>query len=58
MTTAARRALARVAEPVAATMHFASLADTVRRSHADLLAAVEEERRRLRRDLHDGIDRN
>ena len=55
VTPAGRRALAAVAEPVAAALHAAALTDAVRRSRAELVAAVEEERRRLRRDLHDGL---
>ena len=55
VTTAQRRALAAIGEPVAAALHAAALSDAVRQSRADLLAAVEEERRRLRRDLHDGL---
>jgi two-component system NarL family sensor kinase len=55
VTAAARRALTAVAEPVAAALHAAALTDAVRRSRTELVAAVEEERRRLRRELHDGL---
>jgi two-component system NarL family sensor kinase len=55
VTAAGRRALTAVGAPVAAALHAAALTDAVRRSRAELVAAVEEERRRLRRDLHDGL---
>jgi signal transduction histidine kinase len=55
VTAAGRRALTAVGEPVAAALHAAALTDAVRRSRAELVAAVEDERRRLRRDLHDGL---
>jgi two-component system, NarL family, sensor kinase len=55
VSTAERRALVGVAVPVAAALHSAGLSREVRQSRAELLAAVEEERRRLRRDLHDGL---
>ena len=55
VTAAGRRALTAVAEPVAAALHAAALTDAVRRSRTELVAAVEEERRRLRRELHDGL---
>jgi signal transduction histidine kinase len=55
LPASARRALLRMAEPVAAALHAAALTEAVRRSRADLLAAVEDERRRLRRDLHDDL---
>jgi two-component system NarL family sensor kinase len=54
-TPAVRRALGRVSEPVAAAMHAAGLSEAVRRSRSELVGAVEDERRRLRRDLHDGL---
>ena len=44
--------LARSAGPA---VHAVSLTDALRRSRNELLAAREEERRRLRRDLHDGL---
>jgi signal transduction histidine kinase len=49
------RALSAVAEPVAAALHAATLTEAVRHSRIELISAVEEERRRLRRDLHDGL---
>jgi signal transduction histidine kinase len=55
VTAAGRRSLAAIAVPVAAALYAASLSEKVRRSRAELVAAVEEERRRLRRDLHDGL---
>ena len=54
-SAAMRRTQLGVADPVAAALHAASLSDKVRRSRTDLVVAVEEERRRLRRDLHDGL---
>jgi two-component system NarL family sensor kinase len=45
VSAAGRRALTAVAEPVAAALHAAALAAAVRRSRAELVAAVEEERR-------------
>ena len=44
--------LARSAAPA---VHAVALTDALRQSRNDLLAAREEERRRLRRDLHDGL---
>lgn len=54
-STSMRWALRRVSEPVAALMHAAALSEAIRRSRTELVAAVEDERRRLRRDLHDGL---
>lgn len=47
--------LADLARPAGAAVHSASLADDLRASQRRLVQAREEERRRLRRDLHDGI---
>lgn len=55
LPSSSRQALTRIAEPIATALHAAALTDAVRRSRSALLAAVEEERRRLRRDLHDGL---
>ena len=40
---------------VTAAVHASSLAEEVKRSRERLVGAREEERRRLRRDLHDGL---
>jgi signal transduction histidine kinase len=47
--------LAELARPAGAAVHAAGLADALRTSQRRLVQAREEERRRLRRDLHDGL---
>jgi signal transduction histidine kinase len=49
------RVLAEVAGPLALAVGWVCLASELRRSTAALASAREEERRRLRRDLHDGL---
>ena len=44
-----------LAAPVAVALHAVLLAQELQRSRERLVAAREEERRRLRRDLHDGL---
>jgi signal transduction histidine kinase len=44
-----------LARPAGAAVHAAGLADALRASQRRLVQAREEERRRLRRDLHDGL---
>jgi two-component system, NarL family, sensor kinase len=44
-----------LARQAGAAVQAASLNDDLRRSHQRLLAAREDERRRLQRDLHDGL---
>jgi signal transduction histidine kinase len=44
-----------LARPAGAAVHAAGLADALRASRRRLVQAREEERRRLRRDLHDGL---
>jgi signal transduction histidine kinase len=44
-----------LARPAGAAVHAAGLADALRSSQRRLIEAREEERRRLRRDLHDGL---
>ena len=44
-----------LARPAGAAVHSAGLADALRASQRRLVQAREEERRRLRRDLHDGL---
>ncbi len=47
--------LTELARPAGAAVHAAGLADALRASRRSLVQAREEERRRLRRDLHDGL---
>jgi signal transduction histidine kinase len=49
------RLLAELARPAGAAVSAAALADALSESRARLVQAREEERRRLRRDLHDGL---
>lgn len=50
-----RALLADLAPHVAATWHTAQLSEQLQRSRERLVLGREDERRRLRRDLHDGI---
>jgi two-component system NarL family sensor kinase len=50
-----RRVLELLAAPVAVALHAVLLSQELQRSRERLVAAREEERRRLRRDLHDGL---
>jgi two-component system, NarL family, sensor kinase len=50
-----RRVLEFLAAPVAVALHAVLLSQELQRSRERLVAAREEERRRLRRDLHDGL---
>jgi signal transduction histidine kinase len=47
--------LRNIARQTGAALHAAKLTSDLRRSRQQLVAAREEERRRLRRDLHDGL---
>jgi two-component system NarL family sensor kinase len=50
-----RQMLGILAAPVAVALHAVLLSQELQRSRERLVAAREEERRRLRRDLHDGL---
>jgi signal transduction histidine kinase len=49
------RILAEIAGPLSLAVGWVQLADDLRRSSVAVVSAREEERRRLRRDLHDGL---
>ena len=50
-----RRLLAALAHQAGVAVHAVQLTNDLRRSREQLVSAREEERRRLRRDLHDGL---
>jgi signal transduction histidine kinase len=54
-TASDRRLLEDIARQAGVAVHAVRLTDDLRRSKERLVAAREEERRRLRRDLHDGL---
>ncbi|MFT3862245.1 sensor histidine kinase [Micropruina sp.] len=54
-TKADRDAIGLVAPLVASTVRAQLLAEQVTQSRGEAVAAIEDERRRLRRDLHDGV---
>jgi len=55
LRTGDHRVLDDLAAQLAVLMHSRSLTDDLRRARERLVLAREEERRRLRRDLHDGL---
>ena len=55
LTPTTRAVLALVAPPLAQALRAARLSEELRESRRRVVSALEEERRRVRRDLHDGL---
>jgi two-component system, NarL family, sensor kinase len=55
LRSADETALAVVAPALGQALHARLLATELRRSRGEVISVIEEERRRLRRDLHDGL---
>jgi two-component system NarL family sensor kinase len=55
LAAADRRALAMLADPVAVAVHSTVVSEELQASRERIVAAREEERRKLRRELHDGL---
>lgn len=55
LTPRDRRLLEELARPAGVAIHAALITEELRRSQASLIEAREQERRRLHRDLHDGL---
>lgn len=55
LSRADRRVLALLAPALAAAVRAAELSSDVRQAHEAVVSGREEERRRIRRDLHDGL---
>ena len=55
LRTRDERVLAEIAGPLALAVGWVRLADELRRASVAVVSAREEERRRLRRDFHDGL---